>query len=243
MVTSAYVQFTVDGTVNDDPCNLTIYGEASDNADIFANVAYNVTSLTKTSASVSWAPPQWQSVGDAYPAQQTPDLSAIIQEIVNRSGYTAGSSIALIMDGDGRRTAESFDGSTTGAAELCVEYLFAPAAANRPTLPGAGSTMGGQNAASVANAPAGGSPISSIRVVPNPATSRVDISFASNIEGKARIQLRNLAGMVVLEDSRQVEKGSNTIQLQGLNLPGGVYFLQLFAGGSVQSAKLAIAKD
>ncbi|MCB9048938.1 MAG: hypothetical protein H6556_05850 [Lewinellaceae bacterium] len=34
-------------------------------------------------------------------AQRTPDISAIIQEIVNRNGYTSGSSIAIIINGTG----------------------------------------------------------------------------------------------------------------------------------------------
>jgi hypothetical protein len=44
-------------------------------------------------------------------SQRTPDLSRIIQEIVNRPGWGSGNALALIVSGTGRRTAESSNGS------------------------------------------------------------------------------------------------------------------------------------
>ncbi|MCB0562428.1 MAG: hypothetical protein KDD09_25925, partial [Phaeodactylibacter sp.] len=126
-ITGASIQFTVDETRNLDPCNLTLYGEAADNANAFSSSNGNISSRPRTSASVTWAPPAWTPVGNAGPAQQTPDIASIVQEIVNRSGYTSASSIALLIDGTGRRTAESYNGSASQAPELCVEYVLAPA--------------------------------------------------------------------------------------------------------------------
>ena len=72
---------------------------------------------------VAWLPPAWQAAGDATAAQQTPGLSTIIQEIVNRPGYTVKSAIVILVDGEGRRTAEARNGSSGKAPELCVEYV------------------------------------------------------------------------------------------------------------------------
>ncbi|MCB0597588.1 MAG: T9SS type A sorting domain-containing protein, partial [Phaeodactylibacter sp.] len=247
VITSAYVQFTVDEAVNDNPCNINIYGQAADNAAMFANTASNISSRPKTSATVSWAPQEWVAVGDAGPAQQTPDLSAVIQEIVGRNGYTSASSIAIIMDGVGRRTAESFNGSATGAPELCVEYLYATVA-NRVSSTGDGTfedTGVEQNAAFAQPAGEGLSSqfISPISVYPNPANDQLNVFFNSAVDSKVQLQARDLSGKVVVEEARTIQQGNNTITLEGLSLPSGVYFLQVVEGNTIRVAKFLIHKD
>ena len=119
-INSAFIQFTCDVPDNINPCNLTIYAEQSDDAATFSNINYNVTSRTKTNASVVWSPVDWLSAGDAGPAQKTVDISPLIQEVVDRPGFDIGSSIAIIIEGTGKREAESFNG--TAAPEICIEY-------------------------------------------------------------------------------------------------------------------------
>ncbi|MCB0616101.1 MAG: T9SS type A sorting domain-containing protein, partial [Phaeodactylibacter sp.] len=251
VITSAYVQFTVDETDNGEACSLNIYGQAADNALTFASVLNDISGRPKTTATVNWAPPAWLGVGDAGPAQQTPDLSAIIQEIVNRGGYTSNSAIALIINGTGNRTAESINGSLNGAPELCVEYLYA-AVANRtaaPTTPNTTVVEGTgieQPAASpfVENPlPDEGYLISPISVHPNPASTKLNASFRSKMEGAVQIQIRDLNGKIMLQEMRVVEKGDNAFLLKDLSLPSGVYILQMFADDTVQSAKFVISND
>ncbi|MCB9294658.1 MAG: right-handed parallel beta-helix repeat-containing protein [Lewinellaceae bacterium] len=122
-ITGAYLQFTVDENKDLDPCQLVLYGQASDEAPPFSKEENDLTRRPRTTAQVSWAPPAWRASGDANAAQRTPDLSPILQEIVNRPGYTAGSSIVLLIEGKGRRTAVSRNGSAEKAPELCVEYV------------------------------------------------------------------------------------------------------------------------
>ncbi|HSJ44306.1 MAG TPA: hypothetical protein VK923_06460, partial [Euzebyales bacterium] len=50
--------------------------------------------------------------------QRTPNLAAVVQEVVNRSGWTSGNNLALIITGTGRRTAEAFQ---TAPAVLHIE--------------------------------------------------------------------------------------------------------------------------
>ena len=120
-ITNAYLQFTVDET-NTGTTNLTIVGEDVDNAETFGTAPYEITDKTKTQASVSWSPPNWNTVGDQTGDQQSPDISSIIQEIVNRPGYTINNSMIIIITGTGERTAESYDGSPAQAPQLCIEY-------------------------------------------------------------------------------------------------------------------------
>ncbi len=117
----AYVQFTTDET-NTASTSLTIKGEDTDHSDAFTAVDQNLSSRAKTSALANWNPPNWTQVGQSGMAQRTPDISNIIQEIVNRQGYSAGNSITLIINGNGKRTAESYNGSAAQAPQLCIEY-------------------------------------------------------------------------------------------------------------------------
>ena len=238
VITSAYLQFTVDENINEDPCDLNIYGEASDNAITFAAVNGDISSRPTTNASVAWSPPSWLTVGNAGAAQQTPDLSAVIQEIVDRGGYSSTSSIVLIIDGTGRRAAESYNGSITGAPELCVEYLYASNA--NAIAPG---NNGEINMEAISGGITTDEPIGPIHVYPNPARERLNISFNCTLESMARIIVRDLNGRVVLEDKQEISKGPNLIQLEGLTLPSGTYFLQLYTDDSTQLAKFLIYRD
>jgi hypothetical protein len=60
-------------------------------------------------------------VGEAGPDQQTPDLSAILQEIVDRDGWVTGGSVVLLVTGSGKRVVESFDGRSEAAPLLHVD--------------------------------------------------------------------------------------------------------------------------
>jgi len=66
---------------------------------------------------------EWTTVGEAGPDQQTPQLAAIIQEIVDRAGWTDGNAIVIIITGTGKRTAESYNGNPVAAPLLHIEYI------------------------------------------------------------------------------------------------------------------------
>ena len=120
-ISSAYTQFQVDET-NSGATNINIQGQAIDDAPTFTTGNSNISSRSRTSASVAWAPVAWTTVGEAGPDQRTPDLKSVIQEIVNRPGWTSGNDVVIIFTGSGERTAESYNGSSSGAALLHIEY-------------------------------------------------------------------------------------------------------------------------
>lgn len=119
-ISKAYIQFEAD-EAQSEVTSLTIQGQAVDNAATFTSTAGNVSSRPRTAAAVSWSPSAWSTVGEAGPNQRTPDLSAVIQEIVNRPGWASGNALAIIVTGTGHRTARSYDGRAAGAALLHVE--------------------------------------------------------------------------------------------------------------------------
>jgi len=124
-IANAYVQFQTD-EADSDPTSLTIKGEAADNAVTFAATTNNISSRPTTASYVSWSPDPWLIVGEAGSAQRTPDISSIIQEIVNRPGWTNGNSLVIIITGTGVRTAEAYEGVAAAAPLLHVEYGTGP---------------------------------------------------------------------------------------------------------------------
>ena len=123
VISNAYIQFTVDETNNANPCNLTIKGQASDNAVTFVDgVNYNISNRLTTTASVAWSPNSWLVGGQSAADQRTFDISSIIQEIVNRPGWSSGNSLAIIISGTGRRIAEASESGASVAPLLHVEF-------------------------------------------------------------------------------------------------------------------------
>lgn len=105
-----------------------IYGEAADDAVIFSSGNPPV-SRPLTTASAAWdssgtiASEAWISTTSNAP----PDISAIVQEIVNRSGWAAGNALAIIgrdngCGSDWNWNFADFDRDPTLAAKLTVVY-------------------------------------------------------------------------------------------------------------------------
>jgi phospholipase C len=130
-ITEAYIQFTVDQTTRR-TTDLTIVGEASDSATIFSNESFDISSRPRTTADVGWAPPSWTTVGAAGPEQRTPNLAPIIQEIVNRPGWSSGNPLVITISGSGKRVAESYNGDQAAAPLLHVEFNSASSGTATP---------------------------------------------------------------------------------------------------------------
>jgi hypothetical protein len=122
-ITRAYVQFTADET-NIGAASLRIKAHDVDDAPAFTTSSGNVSSRATTTASTSWEPAAWNTVGAATSNERTPDIKHVIQEVVNRSGWNPGNDITIIITGSGERTAESFNGSSNQAPLLHIEYSY-----------------------------------------------------------------------------------------------------------------------
>ncbi len=120
-ITGAHIQFTTDETT-DEATSLLIEGQAADDPPTFTGDDFNISSRLRTAASASWSPPAWTIVGESGPAQRSSDIATVIQEIVNRPGWTSGSAIVIIITGTGKRVAESFDGDAPSAPRLHITY-------------------------------------------------------------------------------------------------------------------------
>ena len=118
-VLNAYVQFQTD-EVSTGPADLVVRGQASDNAPAFTTTKFNLTSRPTTGASATWAPAPWPTVGARGADQRTPNLAPVLQQIVDRPGWSASGALVLVVSGSGTRVAEAFEG--TFAPVLHIEF-------------------------------------------------------------------------------------------------------------------------
>jgi len=137
-INSATITFTIDepaygvGNSND----FTILAEAVDNAAVFTSTAYNITDRARTIAAVAWAPDSAAAaVGSTV---VTSDISAVIQEVVNRPGWSNNNRFTLMIypdvylalpdpltGGPGPVQTSVFEaGPGSDSATLTVEYVL-----------------------------------------------------------------------------------------------------------------------
>jgi len=129
-ITEAWVQFSADDINNDyhiPDVSLIIEGELSPNPATFSSTANNISSRPKTTAQVVWDIPQWMTTHAMGPEERTPDISSIIQEIVNQDSWAGNAIVLMLRDNPakpsaGTREAEAFDGSSSEAPLLHISY-------------------------------------------------------------------------------------------------------------------------
>src|SRR4030042_1089632 len=95
---------------------------------------------TFSSRKMSWSPPPWTVLNQAGVDQRIPNLASIIQEIVNRTGWSSGNSIVIIIGGTGKRTADAYEGVQTAAPLLHIEWSIPPG--NQAPMVGINSPRG-----------------------------------------------------------------------------------------------------
>jgi len=129
VIKSAYIEFTA--STNNGPnnafksaaLNLKITAQAADNPATLTTALNDISNRTNTAASVTWNVPGTAWTKNAK--YQTPDLTAVVQELVSRPGWNAGQAMLFKIDwvsGAGGRTTYSFDGNAAKAPRLVVEY-------------------------------------------------------------------------------------------------------------------------
>jgi CSLREA domain-containing protein len=118
-ITRASIRFVAE-RARTEPTSLRFAAEASDNASPVLWADYNISSRPTTAASVAWSNiPAWMAAGVLH---ETPDLSSIVQEVVNRPGWRDGNALLFTITGEGRRIAAAYDREPNLVPVLYLEY-------------------------------------------------------------------------------------------------------------------------
>ena len=119
VINSAYIEFEADENSSENDPNLVIVGEDTDQALTFNSSNSNISTRPPTEAFVHW------NIGTVWTKNKkyrTPDLTLIVQHIVNRKGWSSGNAMAFIILGTGKRTVEAYNGEPKAAPLLHIDY-------------------------------------------------------------------------------------------------------------------------
>ncbi len=105
---------------------LIISGVLSGNPATFTDALKDISNRPTTTASVVWDVPVWLTTHAMGPEERTPDISSVIQEIVNQDGWN-GTVVLIFADNpanpsEGCRESESYDGTSDEAPLLHITY-------------------------------------------------------------------------------------------------------------------------
>lgn len=131
LIITAEVQFT---SVDDqkDATTITIWAEAADHAATYSTGLWDIGSRPRTALQTTWSPGTW-TTGERGPAQRTPNLAALMQEVIDRPGW-AGQAVAFFLEGTAERNARTLDHSTAAAPVLHLTYTAPGLTADYTTL-------------------------------------------------------------------------------------------------------------
>ena len=118
-IRSAYIQFT-SHAANGEETELEIRAEMVGSALPFQQTEKNISSRVTTSQSVIWKPAAWKKADERAELQRTPNLAALIKEVIQHSDWKLGNAIAILISGKGKRVATAFAGKV-GAAQLIAD--------------------------------------------------------------------------------------------------------------------------
>lgn len=123
-IVSASIDFRSNATTGTIP-STKLWAEAADNPTAPTSAA-DYTGRTLTTASTSWTPSTW-TVASTY---TSPDIAAVIQEVVNRAGWVSGNALQVFWDDavtgwPGAISyigADSLDGSSANCPIITIVY-------------------------------------------------------------------------------------------------------------------------
>ncbi len=117
----AHLQFTTKSP-SKEPTALEIRVEDTVDPPPYKSDSHFLTSRTTTSAVIAWQPEPWIGKDHARSAQRSPDLSALIQPLLNRDSWEPGHAVSFLISGTGQRMPHSFDGKKELAPKLMLRY-------------------------------------------------------------------------------------------------------------------------
>ncbi len=117
----AYLQFSVDEKESV-KAKLNIQIERKKQARAFYKKDYNISQRNRSLHQVTWFPDPWKKEKAQGEKQRSPNLNFLIKELVHLPGWKKSNPVAFILTGKGRRTATSYDKSSSEAPFLYVEY-------------------------------------------------------------------------------------------------------------------------
>lgn len=136
-ISSAYLQFTVDEVNTTGDVNVLMGVENVDNPLTMSTFDYDIYHrIMYYGDTIIWKPGPFTTVGEAGVNQRTPDISGLLQTIVNRPNWTPGNAVLFSMidpaaakipgytANTAKRVAQAYENNPANAARLVVTYTI-----------------------------------------------------------------------------------------------------------------------
>jgi Secretion system C-terminal sorting domain len=229
-IDSAFIQvWSHEAKTTDDVARITITGDATDDAQTFTEDVL-ITDRPRTTNSLLWeVDTEWELWG----MYQTPDLKNIVQEVVDRSGWNAGNSIAFILQGENQGLTEVENAREFESYENIADPEDGGDGQNhperRPRLVIYYSSATTSVFAPFATA-------GTLKMYPNPSTDGlVTLELAQN--EVANIQIFDINGRLV---ANQLSLYGQLVTMNTANLKQGLYFVQVVQNGRLYTQRLLV---
>ncbi len=220
IINSAYIQFTADES-NSKRAELEFSLHNSDDSPQFTN-KNNVSDRNVVSHKIRWKPNPWIA-GQSGPLQRTPDLKGMVQQVVNKTGWSPGNSMSFIIRGKGKsswrtkykRVASSYEGGSGKAAKLIVNYTFGRTSKM-------GTKIKKEEVAQSNILP--DTELQKIKVHPNPFRQQLNILIPIS-DKEITIEIYNANGRKVFSKNKQIR--NNGVSIRPEILDKGIYIIQV----------------
>ncbi len=121
-ISAATIQVWLNNGTKNNNVLAHLFCEAVDNSVDFTTTAH-VSSRSRTSASAAWSATGLSPAG----LITSPDISAAVQEVINRAGWASGNALTVLLCGDNSATSRTlrittYDGASADAAVLSITY-------------------------------------------------------------------------------------------------------------------------
>jgi Secretion system C-terminal sorting domain len=215
VIDSAYIQF-VCKSAGDDDITIQVYGIDSVTVDSIQAARYSISDKEPTTATLDWIPDPWIVEFDAKPAQRTPYLNTIVDEIVGNEGWESGNNMMFVLTGDVDegtiRHAYSFDMDEEGPV---LHVWF---------------TEGGNTGSKEIQ-----SPNFRTMVYPNPTEGKLYIENSSS--DRFDYSIYSVSGRLV-GSGQDISASRTEVDLSTIN--DGLYLIKVISGGQTETHKVVV---
>ncbi|MBN2173654.1 MAG: T9SS type A sorting domain-containing protein [Bacteroidales bacterium] len=228
-IDSAYILLCSHESKNaEDVAKITIVGETYDNAPTFT-MDQLITDRPKTDASVMWeVAEEW----GLWTYHRTPDISDIIQEIIDRENWVSGNSLGIHMLGENQGTSDYENAREFESFENIADPEDGGDGQNHPErVPRLLVYFSGSQSVTDIFAEH-----KTLDIFPNPVTNGL-LNIRLESDAICSLTLTDAKGNVVLEKTTE-----NTIlvNLDLRDLPKGIYFIRAIQDENSYSQKIIV---
>ena len=232
VIDSAFIEIhSHEAKTAEDVARITIAADANDNAPTFTEDSL-ITDRARTAAQILWVVDEpW----GLWTKERTPDLSPIVQEIVDRDGWEAGNAIAFLLLGEDQGPSEVENAREFESYENIADPEDGGDGQNKPErVPRLFVYYSSPETISSVREffrPE----VGSLKVYPNPADEFVLIALESNTA--ATVNIFDVNGRLV---TSVVSSYGNQVQLNTSNLVDGLYYIQAKQNDKIYVQKLMV---